>query len=65
MNPAALKVNLPALKPGGLVIVDTGEFTKRNLEKAHYDASPLDDDTLAPFTVLKLDISELTSYNFV
>ncbi|MBD3728593.1 MAG: 2-oxoacid:acceptor oxidoreductase subunit alpha [Sphingomonadales bacterium] len=60
MNPAALKVNLPALKPGGLVIVDTGEFTKRNLEKAHYDASPLDDDTLAPFTVLKLDISELT-----
>ena len=37
MNPAALKVNLAALKPGGLVITDTGEFTKRNLDKAKYD----------------------------
>ena len=60
MNPAALKVNLPSLKPGGLVIVDTGEFTKRNLDKAKYAASPLDDDTLAPFDTLKLDISALT-----
>ncbi|WP_340587895.1 2-oxoacid:acceptor oxidoreductase subunit alpha [Erythrobacter alti] len=60
MNPAALKVNLPALKPGGLVIIDTGEFTKRNLDKAKYDTSPLDDDTLAMFDTLKLDISEMT-----
>ncbi|RJY08749.1 2-oxoacid:acceptor oxidoreductase subunit alpha [Aurantiacibacter aquimixticola] len=60
MNPAALKVNLPALKPGGLVIVDTGEFTKRNLDKAKYDSSPLDDDTLAKFDTLKLDISAMT-----
>ncbi len=60
MNPAALKVNLPALKPGGLVIIDTGEFTKRNLDKAKYDTSPLDDDTLAKFDTLKLDISAMT-----
>lgn len=60
MNPAALKTNLPALKPGGLVIIDTGEFTKRNLEKAKYDVSPLDDDTLAKYDVLKLDISAMT-----
>ncbi|VVT14186.1 2-oxoacid:acceptor oxidoreductase subunit alpha [Erythrobacter sp. EC-HK427] len=60
MNPAALKVNLGALKPGGLVIVDTGEFTKRNLDKAKYAVSPLEDDTLAPFDVLELDISALT-----
>ncbi|MDE1468282.1 2-oxoacid:acceptor oxidoreductase subunit alpha [Aurantiacibacter sp. D1-12] len=60
MNPAALKVNLPALKPGGLVIVDTGEFSKRNLDKAKYDVSPLEDDTLAKFDVLKLDISAMT-----
>ena len=33
MNPAALKVNLSALKPGGLIIADTGEFSKRNLAK--------------------------------
>lgn len=60
MNPAALKTNLPALKPGGLVIVDTGEFTKRNLEKAKYDINPLEDDTLAKYDVLKLDISAMT-----
>lgn len=60
MNPAALKVNLAALKPGGLVIIDTGEFTKRNLDKAKYDVSPLDDDTLAKYDVLAFDISALT-----
>jgi 2-oxoglutarate ferredoxin oxidoreductase subunit alpha len=60
MNPAALKVNLAALKPGGLIIADSGEFTKRNLEKAKYDASPLDDGSLAKWQVLAFDISALT-----
>ncbi len=60
MNPAALKVNLPALKPGGLVIIDTGEFSKRNLDKAKYDVSPLDDGSLAKWDVLAFDISALT-----
>ena len=60
MNPAALKTNLPALKVGGLVIIDTGEFTKRNLDKAKYDVSPLDDDTLAKYDTLQLDISDMT-----
>jgi len=60
MNPAALKVNLPSLKPGGLVIIDTGEFTKRNLDKAKYDVSPLEDGSLAKWDVLAFDISALT-----
>ncbi|MBO9498564.1 MAG: 2-oxoacid:acceptor oxidoreductase subunit alpha [Novosphingobium sp.] len=60
MNPAALKVNLAALKPGGLIIADTGEFNKRNLEKAKYDVSPLDDGSLARWDVLAFDISALT-----
>ncbi len=60
MNPAALKVNLAALKPGGLIIADTGEFTKRNLEKAKYDSNPLEDDSLAKWDVLAFDISALT-----
>ena len=60
MNPAALKVNLAALKPGGLVIADTGEFTKRNLDKAKYDSNPLEDDSLAPYDVLAFDISART-----
>jgi len=60
MNPAALKTNLDALKPGGLIIADTGEFTKRNLEKAKYETSPLEDGSLARWDVLAFDISALT-----
>ncbi len=60
MNPAALKTNVGALKPGGLIIVDTGEFNKRNLEKAKYEVSPIDDGSLAKWDVLAFDISALT-----
>ena len=60
MNPAALKVNVEALKPGGLVIADEGEFTARNLSKAGYDANPLEDGSLAPWQVLSFNISQLT-----
>src|SRR6266436_3214514 len=37
MNPAALKVHLRDLKPGGLLIVNTAAFEKRNLDKAVAD----------------------------
>ncbi len=60
MNPAALKTNVDALTPGGLIIADTGEFSKRNLDKAKYDVSPLEDDSLAKWDVLAFDISERT-----
>src|SRR3546814_935715 len=60
MNPAALKTNVGALKPGGLIIADTGEFSKRNLEKAKYDANPIDDGSLARWQVLAFDISAHT-----
>ncbi len=60
MNPAALKTNVGALKPGGLVIADTGEFGKRNLDKAKYAVSPLDDGSLAKWQVMAFDISALT-----
>ncbi len=60
MNPAALKVNLESLKPGGLIIADSGAFTKRNLEKAHYETNPLEDGSLAKYDLLAFDISERT-----
>ena len=60
MNPAALKTSVPALKPGGLIIADSGEFTKRNLEKAKYDSNPLEDGSLAKWQLLAFDISALT-----
>ncbi|WP_326524488.1 2-oxoacid:acceptor oxidoreductase subunit alpha [Sphingomonas sp.] len=60
MNPAALKTNVDALKPGGLIIADEGEFGQRNLDKAKYDSNPLEDDSLAKWQLLKLNISQLT-----
>ena len=60
MNPAALKTNVADLKPGGLVIADEGEFGARNLAKAGYEANPLDDDQLARWQVIRLNISQLT-----
>ncbi|WP_379546535.1 2-oxoacid:acceptor oxidoreductase subunit alpha [Qipengyuania sp. DSG2-2] len=60
MNPAALKVNIASLKPGGLIIADTGAFTKRNLDKAKYETNPLEDGSLAKFDLLAFDISERT-----
>jgi 2-oxoglutarate ferredoxin oxidoreductase subunit alpha len=47
MNPAALKVYLPRLAPGSVLVVDSDAFSKRNLKKAGYDESPLDDAELA------------------
>ena len=39
MNPAALKANLRDLPRGAMIIVDTDEFTKRNLTKVGYAAT--------------------------
>jgi 2-oxoglutarate ferredoxin oxidoreductase subunit alpha len=60
MNPAALKTNVADLKAGGLIIADEGEFGARNLAKAGYEANPLEDDQLARWQVMKLNISQLT-----
>ena len=60
MNPAALKTNLKLLRPGGMVVVDTGAFNKRNIQKAGYDSNPLETDLLAEYQTLELDITALT-----
>jgi 2-oxoglutarate ferredoxin oxidoreductase subunit alpha len=60
MNPAALTVNLSDLRVGGTVVADSGAFTDRNLDKAGYASNPLEDGSLAPYRVLKLDISKRT-----
>lgn len=57
MNPAALTTNIQNLVKGGLLIVDRGAFTAKNLAKAKYDENPLDDDSLADYRVLDIDIS--------
>src|SRR2546423_11624282 len=47
MNPAALKANIEDLPRGGDLIVNTDEFTKRNLTKVGYAGSRLRDDWLS------------------
>ena len=62
MNPAAYKVNLPDLVPGGILIVNTGAFTAKNLELAGYPTNPLDDENLGQrYRLVKIDISKLTT----
>ena len=46
MNPAALKANLADLPRGAEIIVNTDEFTKRNLAKVGYADNPLEDGSL-------------------
>jgi len=65
MNPAALKANLPDLPAGATIIVDTHDFSGRNLSKAGYAANPLDrlgeaDDELSAYTVQPVDLTGMT-----
>ncbi len=60
MNPAALKANVGDLPAGGILIVNTDEFTKRNLTKVGYDANPLEGDSLEAFSVHEVAMATLT-----
>ncbi|MDX1606441.1 MAG: 2-oxoacid:acceptor oxidoreductase family protein, partial [Candidatus Competibacterales bacterium] len=57
LNPAALRVNLERLPPGGLIIADSGSFTDKNLRRAGYAANPLADGSLDGYRLLTLDVS--------
>ena len=60
MNPAALKANIADLPRGSDLIVNTDEFTKRNLEKVGYTENPLDDDSLAAYRVHPIALTSMT-----
>jgi 2-oxoglutarate ferredoxin oxidoreductase subunit alpha len=65
MNPAALKANIADLPKGATIIVDTHDFTMRNLQKAGYDANPLagsedGEEPLAEYHVHTLDLTGMT-----
>ena len=49
MNPAALKVHLSDLKPGGTLIVNKNAFTPKNLKLAGYETDPTEDDSLVDY----------------
>ena len=60
MNPAALKANIKDLPRGGDLIVNTDEFTKRNLTKVGYQGSPLEDDSLQQYNLHAVPITSMT-----
>jgi 2-oxoglutarate/2-oxoacid ferredoxin oxidoreductase subunit alpha len=60
MNPAAIKKNLPELKPGAIIIANSDSFDAKNLKLAKYDTNPLEDNTLKGFQVYPVPISSLT-----
>jgi 2-oxoglutarate/2-oxoacid ferredoxin oxidoreductase subunit alpha len=60
MNPAALKTNLPDLPKGGTLIADGDAFTDRNLNKAGYEANPLEDGSLGAYQVHAVPLTSLT-----
>ncbi len=61
MNPAALKVHLPDLPKGGILIVNSDEFNSVNLKKAGYDANPLEGDSLQPYRVFQVPVGTLNA----
>jgi 2-oxoglutarate ferredoxin oxidoreductase subunit alpha len=58
MNPAALITNIQDLVLGGLIVVDAGAFSAKNLSRAGYAQNPLEDDSLHDYRVIKVDISK-------
>ncbi len=62
MNAAALKVDLPRLKKGGIIISNLAGFDKKNLGLAQYpaDVNPLEDNSLDNYIVHKVDITKHT-----
>ncbi len=60
MNPAALKANLNDLRKGGDLIVNTDEFSKRNLARVGYVGSPLDDGSLGEWRVHAVPLTSMT-----
>ncbi len=58
-NPAALKVSLPLVSSGALLIVNNDSFTPRNLTKAGYTEDPRDSGELDSCQLISIDIGRL------
>jgi 2-oxoglutarate ferredoxin oxidoreductase subunit alpha len=61
MNPASLRVYLPRLQAGGVLIVDRDAFTVRGLARAGYEENPLEaPDIASRYRLHALPLSTLT-----
>ena len=62
MNPAAFKVHLCDLKGNGMLIVNTANYSPKNLKLAGYEENPLEDkNILEEYRLIKVDMSEMVS----
>jgi len=60
MNPAALRVNIGDLKPGGILLADKDGFDAGNLKKAGYATNPIEDGSLSKYQVIVVDMTGMT-----
>lgn len=60
MNAAALKANIKGLKKGGTIIANIDGFDPKNLRLANVAVSPLDDNSLEGYRLIKIDVTKLT-----
>src|SRR6478736_9692697 len=60
LNPAAMRANIKALQKGGVLVVNSDAFTDRNLEKAGYQANPLEDGSLSGYQVFEVAMTSMT-----
>jgi 2-oxoglutarate ferredoxin oxidoreductase subunit alpha len=60
MNPAALRMNLPDLKPNGILIVNKDNFKESDLKKAQMSSNPLEDHSLDGYRVFPVELQRLT-----
>jgi len=60
MNPAAMKANLKDLPRGADLIVNTDEFTARNLQRVGYTTNPLEDGSLEAYRVHAIGLTSMT-----
>ena len=60
LNPAALKVNLVDLRPGGTIILNSDALGTQDLNKAGYQSDPTEDGSLSGFQIYPIPITSLT-----
>ena len=61
MNPAALKVHLSELTPGGIIIINENAFSPKNLKLAGYESNPIEDGTVDSYEIYSIQMSTLVA----
>lgn len=60
MNPASLIANMKWAKKDAILIVNSDEFTEKNLDKAGYTENPLENNSLSGHLVVQVPLNTLT-----